>query len=300
MKNIKTISTLTAGLVLALAASSASAQAVDDTWEISAGYFAPKVSTTVGVDATATNGVDSVSARESLTLKDDFHGAKLEGIWRFADRQRVTAGWYGVGGNRRYSVNELGTVSDPDLGSVDYALDGRATWKTDFDLYRLTYGYDFFQGPNYAITGQIGVYGARLDTRLRTEGVATATDGTVTESVSLDTYNRYKETKYAPGLGVNAEWAPYDRWDVRAGIQGFRTQWGDFDLKGHFYNAHAEVGYKFTPQWTGYAGYDWFDLKLRDNAGTSEVIDGVAYDVTGTVTGRLKVHGPVVGVRASF
>lgn len=278
----------------------AQAQAVDDTWEISAGYFAPKVTTTIGADATVTDGVDSVSARESATLKDDFHGAKLEGIWRFSPRQRVTAGWYGVGNNKRFNVNEVGSVSDPDLGDADYSVEGTAKWKTDFDLYRLTYGYDFIQGQNYAITGQVGVYGARLNTRLRTEGVAQVTNEGVTEAVSLDSYNKYRTTKYAPGIGVNAEWSPYERWDLRAGVQGFRTQWGDFDMKGHFYNAHAEAGYKFTPNWTGYVGYDWFDLKLRRDKSASEVVDGVAYSAAGTVSGRLKVHGPVVGVRASF
>lgn len=275
---LKTLMIAMSALAFGTAVGSVKAQAVDDKWEISAGYFAPKVSTTIGASGTASDGSTVTSGRDSIRLNDDFHGAKLEGIWRFSERQRVTAGWYGVGGNRRYHIDESGTATDPDLGNVYYTVQGQAKWKTDFDLYRITYGYDLLQADKFNLTGQVGVYGARLDTRLHTKGLATATDGTTIETQSLDSSNRYHETKYAPGVGLTAEWEPYDKWQVRAGVQGFRTQWGDFDLKGHFYNAQAEVGYQFTPQWTGFVGYDWFDLKLKDNFQRNEVIDNVAYN----------------------
>lgn len=300
MKPTKTLAISAIALSFGLAVGSVKAQAIDDTWEISAGYFAPKVSTSIGVSGTANDGITSTSGQESVRLNDDFHGAKVEGIWRFKDRQRLTAGWYGINSTKRFDVQESGNVNDPDLGNINYTLDGKAKWKTDFDLYHVNYGYDLLQSDNFALTGQVGVYGARLNTRLQTEGIATVDDGTETTVEPLDYNFRYRTTKYAPGVGLTAEWAPRDRWEVRAGVQGFRTQWGNFDTRGHFYNAQAEVGYQFTPQWTGFAGYDWFDLKLKDQESTTITADNTTYDVAGTVTGRIKVHGPVVGVRARF
>lgn len=274
---------------------------LDDKWELSAGYFAPKVSTELGARGTLDDGTTVTPFNERGRLNnDDFKGGKLEAIWKFSERQRITAGAYSIGDRRVFNVNETGTATDPDLGAVDYTADGRAVFKTDFELYRLTYGYDFIHQPNFTLTGQIGVYGAHIDTRLRTDGLATATDGTTTWSEPLTSYNRYNETKYAPGVGLSTQWKLGERWDVRASAQGFRTQWGDFDLDGHFYNAQAEVGYRFSPSWTAFAGYDWFELKLSDDKTTTATIDGVPYTATGRATGTIKVHGPVIGLRTTF
>jgi len=297
---------LRSSLALALlmgAAGAAQAQAINDRWEISGAYFQPDVRLTVSGQGTATDGTTTEQAAGSAKYSDDFKGAQFEGIWRPTQRQRVVGSWYRVGKDRHYGLQESGTYTVPagtgtefDGQTVDYSVDGRAKLDTDFDLYRLSYGYDLFQGPRTTVTGLVGVYGAKFKSTISTSGTAVVNG----EAYDLGAREGVDETRYAPGLGLSAEFRPADKWELRAGIQGFKTQWGDFDLDGHFFNAQAQVGYRFADNWTGFVGYDWFDLKLKDDVSGSAAVDGVNYTGTGTVTGRLKVHGPTVGIRAHF
>lgn len=275
----------------------AHAQAVDDRWEISGSYFRPDVQLSGKGTVTATDGVTTESASGQAGISDRFNGGQVEGIWRFSPRQRVVAGWYGVGRDWSQGLSESGTVTNPDTDlPIDYSVDANGRIDTDFKLYRLTYGYDVFQNDNTTVTALVGAYGASLDARVRTSGTALV-DG---EAYDLTGEARLDETRYAPGIGLSTEWRPADRWDVRASVQGFKTQWGNFDTRGHFYNAQVQAGYRFTPQWTGYVGYDWFDLELRDSDTFQGTDAGTTYTATADLTGRLKVHGPVVGIRASF
>lgn len=297
MKSFKLLSLSVAAALALGATGSALAQANDDRWEINASYFKPDVRLSGNVRGDVTDGTTTETFNESGGVSDRFSGAQLEGTWRFSPRQRLVGGWYTIGQDKTWPAQEAGTV-DPGDGSapVDYDVDGSLTWDTRFDLYRLSYGFDVYQGEKTTVTALVGAYGAKLDTSLTSRGTAVI-DG---EAYDLSERVRLDETRYAPGLGISAEWRPAERWDLRASAQGFRTQWGDFDTRGHFYNVQVQVGYKFTPNWTGFVGYDWFDLKLQDDTTFDTVVDGTAYTGQATATGRLKIHGPVVGVRASF
>ena len=289
---------LAAALSLSLVATGAMAQDRMDhsTWEISGSYFRPKTELSLHGAGTITDGTTSESGSARGSVDDRFNGGQLEGIWRPTDRQRVVAGWYRVGNDKNYGLQDSGIVEVNPGETYDYAIDGRANWTTDFDLYRLTYGFDVYQNSKVNVTALIGGYGAKIKTAFRTRGTAIA-DG---EAYDLYSVNKYEETKYAPGVGLSTEWRPADRWEVRASAEGFRTQWGDFDLDGHFIRAQAQVGYRFHDNWTGFAGYDWFELKLKDNYSGSGSFEGVDYAANGTATARLRVHGPVVGLRANF
>ncbi len=297
MKAFKLLS-LSIAAALALGATSAAlAQANDDRWEISAGYFKPDVRMSGNVQGSVTDGVTTEPFNESGRVSDRFDGAQLEATWRFSPRQRLVGGWYTIGQDKSWSRQEAGTyVPEDGSAPVDYDVNGRVGWDTNFDLYRLSYGFDVFQGKKTTVTALVGAYGAKIDTSLTSSGTAVI-DG---ETYDLAGRVGLNETRYAPGLGLSAEWSPTERWDLRASAQGFRTQWGDFDTRGHFYNAQVQAGYRITPRWTGFVGYDWFDLKLQDQTSFETTQDGTLYTGQALATGRLKIHGPVVGIRASF
>lgn len=142
----------------------------------------------------------------------------------------------------------------------------------------------------------MGVYGAKIKLRGDTQGQATV-DG---ELITWEDSARWRESRHAPGLGLSMAYRPADRWELRAQAQGFKTSWGDFDTDGHFMNASAEVGYRFNRNWTVFGGYDWFKLKLEDDVAINATVDGTSYSVSGPGSAQLKVHGPTVGLRASF
>jgi hypothetical protein len=164
---------------------------------------------------------------------------------------------------------------------VDYDVAGTAKLKTKFELYNINYGYDFYRNDTTSITGLIGAYGARIrmDGRVSAAGIVDGEQYAYDERASL-----FSKTAYAPGLGLQAKWRPQNSpWDVRAGVKGFKTEWGDFDLDGHFIHANVQV-----------------ELKLKDDYNASGTLDGVAYTGRADATGRLRVHSPAAGVRLSF
>lgn len=293
------LSALAAALALAVpfSASAQDPTALDDRWEVSASWFQPDVSLSGRADIRATNGDDSIVGAGFGRQSDDFSGARVQVSFRPTQRQRIIAGWYGVKNDRSESLARSGTfVPEVGVDPVDYNVEASARFDARFQLYQLSYGYDFIQTPATTVTGLVGVYGARASAELSSSGMAVV-DG---ETFDLSSHSHWSETKYAPGLGLAVSYRPADRWEIRAAAQGFQTSWGDFGTDGHFLHATAQVGYELTPAWTIFAGYDHFNLELKDDVSGAVDYDGTRYQAQGPVSARLKVHGPTLGFRASF
>ena len=295
------LSSLACALALAMpfAAQASDPTTLDDRWEVSASWFEPDVSLSGRANIQATDGNETAVGAGFGERSDDFRGGQVEVSFRPTQRQRIIAGWYGVKNDRTVGLDESGTfVPDAalDLEPVDYDVDGQARFDSRFQLYRLSYGYDFIQTPRTTVTGLVGVYGAKAHLGASTSGTAVIGD----EVLEWSERANWSETKHAPGLGLAVSFRPADRWEVRAAAQGFQTSWGDFGTDGHFLHATAQVGYDLSPNWTVFAGYDHFDLKLEDDLSGSVEYDGTTYQAQGPVSARLKVHGPTLGVRARF
>lgn len=273
-------------------------ETLDDRWEISGSYFRPDISLSGSANLTGTDGQDVVNVSEGGKIGSGVEGARFDISYRMTQRQTLLAGWYGVGRDRRWGVSEQGTFipDDLDVDPVDYKIDGTAKLDSSFQLYRLSYGYDFIQSDNFTLTGLIGVYGARLDLKGSTQGEGQVDE----EAFQWSESRRWDRTRHAPGVGLSASFRPAERWDIRAQAQGFKTSWGDFDMGGHFLHASAQVGYRFSHNWTAFAGYDWFKLKLEDDITGQASYDGQDYIVSGPAEATLKVHGPTIGLRAHF
>lgn len=269
---------------------------LDDRWEISASWFQPDLSLSGRADLSATNGEETLVGTGFGSDSSDFSGAQVEAVFRPTKRQRIVAGWYGVRDNHGVSMDESGTYIPDGMDPVQYDATGHLNVDTRFQLYRLSYGYDLVHTPRFVLTGMFGVYGARASVDARSAGQVQVNE----QAVDWDISGRWSETKHAPGIGLAATYRPAERWEIRAQAQGFQTRWGDFGTDGHFLHATAQVGYKMTPTWTVFAGYDHFNLELKDDVSAAVDYDGTRYQVQGPVSARLKVHGPTLGVRASF
>lgn len=290
--------------LMAVAGSAFAEQAPESKFEISGSYFRPKMELKASGTATVTDGTQTEVVSGSEGFDDRFKGGMLDFTWRPATRHTVNGSWYRIKGDQSWNGADAGTIDtspaeDPSLPPfVDYDVAGTAKLKTKFELYNINYGYDFYRNDTTSITGLIGAYGARIrmDGRVSAAGIVDGEQYAYDERASL-----FSKTAYAPGLGLQAKWRPQNSpWDVRAGVKGFKTEWGDFDLDGHFIHANVQVGYAFKPNWTAFVGYDWFELKLKDDYNASGTLDGVAYTGRADATGRLRVHGPAAGVRLSF
>lgn len=283
-------------LSLPLGAQAQNSDAHDNRTEISVAMFAPDIELSGKARLTVDDGASSETFSERGHIDGRARGGMIEASYRFTPRQRVMGSWYGVRDTDTWNYADQGTVTDENGDALDYDYAGRASLRKEFELYSVSYGYDFVQRDRFTATAKLGVYGAKLDLRASNEGYLDSNG----EMVDLAASESFSKTSYAPGVGVSASWRPADRWDIRVGAQGFRTSWGNFDRDGHFIHANAQVGYRFARNWTAFAGYDWFELELRDRVSGSGDVDGTTYTVEGPVSARLRVHGPTAGLRANF
>ena len=276
---------------------SAQAQQFDDRWEISGSYFRPNTELSLSGRGEATDGTETVSGSGSASISDDFRGDSLEATFRATNRQRIVLGWYRINSDRRYEKLAEGTYIDDQGDAYEYEVDAVGQLGTEFELYRLSYGFDVIQNEKLTVTALAGIYGAKLKSDIRTSGSVVVND----EGYDLFSHTPVRETHHAPGLGLSAEWRPTDKWNVRASVQGFKTQWGDFgSSKGHFGHAQAQVGYNFTPHWTAFAGYNWFEFEMEDEFSGATTYEGVDYSGSGEAKARIRVRGPEVGFRYKF
>lgn len=298
------ISVLTAAVLgLGTVATAHAEQAPESKFEISGSYYRPKMEIKGSGSGSVTDGTQTEVGSGSERFDDRFKGGMLDFTWRPATRHTVNGSWYRVKGDQSWDGADAGTIDtspaeDPTLPPfVNYDVAGRAKLKTKFELYNINYGYDFYRNDTTSVTGLIGAYGARI----RMAGRVTAEGLVDGDLYAYDDSASFSKTAYAPGIGLQAKWRPQNSpWDVRAGVKGFKTEWGDFDQDGHFIHANVQVGYAFSPNWSAFVGYDWFELKLKDDYNISRTVDGVDYTGRADVTGRLRVHGPAAGVRLSF
>lgn len=274
-------------------------------FEISAAGFAPTQDISLGADVTVSDGSTSAPFAGTGSVSSSAKGAQFEVIFRPTPRQRIDAQFYGVEDDRRFPFDQSRTevLSNPDTNETITATgtaQGQVNIETRFDLYRLGYGYDFVQNDRLTLTGLVGVYGAHMEIRSTTSGEATLTDGNEIIAQDLASSSKVSRRAVAPGVGVAAEYRISDKWSVRGRAQGFKTQWGNFDNDGRFYNAQASLNYQATDNLAVFAGYDWFDLRLEDDIDQGATFEGVDYAIQGKLNGRLRVHGPTLGARYSF
>lgn len=293
-------------LAVSLVLASMSAFAADNPrFEVSVSGFAPTQDISLGADVSVSDGTTSEPFVGSSSVSSSAKGGQFEAIYRPTQRQRIDAQFYTIEDDRNYpfDVARTDVFVDPDTSesiTTTATAEGSATLRTRFDLYRVGYGYDFVQSDRLTLTGLVGVYGARLELRGTTQGEATLTDGDTIQTQDLAASGRITRRAAAPGIGLSGEYQINDKWSVRGRAQGFRTQWGNFDNDGRFFNAQASLNYQATDHLTVFAGYDWFDLRLEDDVNQATTVDGVDYTVDGKINGRLRVHGPTLGARYAF
>ena len=275
-------------------------------FEISQSVFFPRVGLQGTAKGSITDGTLTEDLNESTSGHDRYGGYMVEAQWKVSPRGRLKAGWYKAEGDRRWARHDTEWTNHEYVDEgVTYEgrhyVQAKSRFANEFSLYHLSYGYDLYQGKRSTVTGLVGVYGAKLSSSFGSEGVVGAEVEGVRRDFDVQSYNTYSKRAHAVGLGLQGEWEIGDKWEARAGVSGFRTAWGDFmSQDGHFIHANAQLGYKFTPRYTAFVGYDWFELKLRDEATGQYTYDGQTYTAQGQIEGRLRVHGPVAGVRVTF
>lgn len=289
-------------------ASTASAQDFgnESRFELRLSGFNPEANIRLSGDGTATNGEQT----EFINGSGDI---EVDGRWRprgefafnMTPRQSLRANYYDYRRDESWRFDgdwiDPGTIFDEvelpgdpvEVPSVD--LDGRLS----FELASVNYDFAVIDGPRFQWGIGLGVTHAKLEAR------ATGTSGGTAELDPEWEQVRWARDGTSPNLHTRVSWSPAPRWRIEAQGQYLDTRWGDFlRERGHFERGGLLVEYLITERLAIHAGYDWFRLKLSDNYRGSFDAPGETdigtVDVTGTLTGQLKVHGPMAGVTFRF
>jgi opacity protein-like surface antigen len=302
------ISLLAAGTALALPAQAQQFDP-DRRFHLRLSAFNPEASLRLRGDGQATSGArtEDFGAGETLDFGSEWR-PRGAFAYQFSERQALVGNYYDYERQRDWSVggdwlNPAGLIEVMPVPGLPaepvqvptIELDG----KLRFALASLNYEYSVVSTDALTWGVGLGVTHARLQAR----GYG-GWDGT--DEIDAGTASgEWKKTGWSPGVHTRLTWRPAERWNVGLEGQYLDTRWGDFlDERGHFERAGLVVEYRVSDRVGVHVGYDWFRLKLRDDyvadfEGAAVLgIDPV--DVAGTLTGQVKVHGPMAGVTFHF
>lgn len=264
-------------ILLGLACASAlmaagAAKADDDIFVLRLGAAQLDTDTTVTADGSVAG--TPFSFEDEFQLADDETVPRVEGLFRFAPRNRLVFNYLRFDRDESASLDE-----DLQFGDVLFPSGSSVTAESQLDLGSLMYEFAVVDTETVTFGLQVGGYWAEA------EASARAQVGDTVEKATA------KEDGTAPAVGLRLMASPNEHW--RFGVQGqyFDAEWGDFDddVTGELSRVNALVEYRFTPNFGIFAGYDWFKLELRDK-NVSEVDAGL----------DLEFKGPMAGVTLAF
>lgn len=215
---------------------------------------------------------------EPVNFSEDFNfGGKetvprVEGQFRFGERNRVLFNYFNYNKDRRVTLDE---AIDYDGATIPAGSFAKA--EVEFEVASLVYDFALTETDSFSWGLQLGAEYAKLEAK----AFADAGDEQYRSSESAD--------GFAPVIGTRLSWAPADAWRVIAQGQYLNAAWGNFDdYRGDLTRANALVEYRFTSNFGVHVGYDWFKLDV-DQRGSDGVI-GL----------KQEFKGPIAGVTLAF
>jgi len=219
-------------------------------------------------------------AGQDVNVSEDFKmGGKeweprIDGVFRFSDRQRLIFDYFKWDKDRRETLDDgiaFGQINVPEGSFVKAEL--------KYQVASLVYDYSVVDTEKFDLGLQLGAEWAKVSAK----GFADL--GNVYNGRFLDE----SESGVAPVVGARLSFTPADRWLINIQGQYLNTNWGSFDdYDGDLSRANAIVEYRFTETFGVFAGYDWFKLDV-DQKGSDGVI-GL----------KQEFKGPVAGISMTF
>lgn len=258
---------------IALSATPAAAQALNDKYWIEVSAYFPKANTTVNVSRPGLPGTEidmesDLDLDDSETLPAIYAGARLGKRW-------VIAGEY-------YGLDRTGSRTvdrDIDFDGATFPVGVEVSSKMQSDIYRLTVGYAFIHTDRAELGAAIGLHATNFEIALQGDadvgvGVIRQQDSKRTFLAPMPTVGVFGTFELTPKLVLTGR-ADYLSLDI-----------GDYD--GSILNAQAALAYRVTDMIEVGAAYRYVDYALDIDKGRYTA--SVDYDF----------KGPALFIRASF
>lgn len=194
--------------------------------------------------------------------------ARVEGIFRFSERNRLLFNYFSYDNGNRYVLEDNLVVGDGTLPAGTMAKT-----RARFDLGSLVYDYALMESPSVSFGAQIGVAWAEL------KGSLSVVNGTA------QARTRESVNGAAPVVGLRLSTITADHnWGFTVQAQYLNARWGSFDpYGGDISRANALIEYRFTSNLGVYGGFDWFRLNAKRTRNNDDV--EIALRFLGPTTG---------------
>ena len=246
------------------------ASPITDHFYIRAAWYAPKYNTSFRVDPTnappGTTGTP-VNAENDLGLPHRENRGVVDFMFRLRDRNKVRVAYY--------ETNRSGSqvlANDIVFGNQTFPAGELAQTSFDLQQFDITYTYSFIRNSHFELGTGLAAYFLQID--LIGQVPAQNLRQEVTAATPF------------PALPLDLTWSLSSRWAATA--QAAYLKVNTHDLGGWYLDTHADIQYRWVPNFVVGAGYASIRTDLTHRNGS---FPGVV---------KVTISGPQVFVRFSF
>jgi hypothetical protein len=255
------------GIGLPLASSASAADWIkfgEETFELTGGIFLQNFDTNVRVEDQETGEGADINIEDVLGYDEDDTTGTALATWRFADRHRLSVGWFS-------SERDVTAIAEEniDLGGGEFIPAG-AGYESTFDIETIpfAYTYSFMKSDRSEFYGTLGFHWMSIDYEII--GALGLGDEEWEDSVVAEA------DAPMPLLGIGYDWYLNDHWKVALGGDGFYIKLDDdtFSFEGSVLNLKVATEYYIWNNFAVGAAVNYFrldvDLDDDDWAGSLE------------------------------
>jgi len=240
---------------------------ITDRFYVQGTFFSPKINTTLRVDNSAGFIGSVLNAENDLGLKSRVNQGRIELMFRMRERSKLRVTYYELDRSGQKALNR--TIQ---FGDQTFLINDVASSSLDWRMFALTYTYELLHFERFEAGLGIGVY--------LMQGEAQG------EVLSKQQRQEISGVAPYPTAAVDASFRISTRWALTARAQYLDATINNFS--GAFGDYHADLQYRWTPNFTLAAGYSRFALSMGISGGS---FPGLL---------SLNVAGPEVYFRFSF
>ncbi|KPJ98638.1 MAG: hypothetical protein AMJ60_07610 [Desulfobacterales bacterium SG8_35] len=253
LRRYAAVPVLLAGLLLSAVSALASEESPvgKDTFKLAAGVFLPAIDSQLRINSKTLGTGTIIDLEDDLGFDEDVTLGVLGGYWRFAKKHRLYFGYYGFDRNTSAAIDKEIVIDD-----TTYVVGAELKSNWDIDFVFASYGYSFFQGEKWELSGSLGFY--YLTTSFTVKGI-----GTISGEVEAEKEITKEESLELPIplFGLSAEYYFSPKWRTIISASLFTIAIGDWD--GSLFQCSANLEYLFHKNFGVGAGYTYFDVDVE-------------------------------------
>jgi hypothetical protein len=246
------------------------ASPITDHFYIRAAFYTPKYNTSFRVDPTnappGTTGTP-VNAENDLGLPHRERQGVVDFMFRLRDRNKVRVGYFET---KRSGSQVL--ANDVVFGNQTFPAGELAQTSFDLEQFNITYTYSFIRNDRFEVGSGLALYFLQLDV------IGQVPSQNLRQEVTTGTP--------FPALPLDLTWCLSSRWAATA--QAAYLKVNTHNLGGWYLDTHADIQYRWVPNFVVGAGYASIRTDLTHRNGS---FPGVV---------NMTISGPQVFVRFSF